>query len=517
MDIIKTDIHMDCIRGAAVSQVAMEEDVNLPESKPDISFLTRTHGEPVIEEIKAGNDSVTIRGKLVFHVLYYTGEEGGRLVPFEGKVNFEEKLHIDGVSPADTVQVNAAVEDLSVSAIHSRKLNVRAIVLFQGRLNDISRVELPIEVRNGEAAQFRRTPITVSELILQKKDVLRIREEVMLPSGYPNIYQILDSRVSLSDVEYRAVEDTFQVQGDINLCVLYEAEGETRGVRVYEVTIPFGGRVDCPGLTQEMLGDLEFVKGPVKLVSKPDPDGEERSIDLEMSLDIGMNVYEEGQYEMISDLYGVTKEVECRSEAVTLQMMRNRLCGKSKLSGRIHTKEGQEAILQVLFYDSCLTTAGEELTEGKMGMQGTLDVNVMYVTGNDEMPYEVVRESLPYEYSMDMTGYGPEDHFRVKADVEQLQVNMLDGEELEVKAVLTFRVIIWKEIQQELIQNVSVENLDAARQKSLPGIVIYTVRPGDNLWSIGKKYYITEDRIREMNHLSSDELQPGEKLLLSKV
>ena len=41
MDIIKTDIHMDCIRGAAVSQVAMEEDVNLPESKPDISFLTR--------------------------------------------------------------------------------------------------------------------------------------------------------------------------------------------------------------------------------------------------------------------------------------------------------------------------------------------------------------------------------------------------------------------------------------------------------------------------------------------
>ena len=48
--------------------------------------------------------------------------------------------------------------------------------------------------------------------------------------------------------------------------------------------------------------------------------------------------------------------------------------------------------------------------------------------------------------------HGPEDHFRVKADVEQLQVNMLDGEELEVKAVLTFRVIIWKEIQQELIQ-----------------------------------------------------------------
>ena len=81
MDIIKTDIHMDCIRGAAVSQVAMEEDVNLPESKPDISFLTRTHGEPVIEEIKAGNDSVTIRGKLVFHVLYYTGEENeGHLV-----------------------------------------------------------------------------------------------------------------------------------------------------------------------------------------------------------------------------------------------------------------------------------------------------------------------------------------------------------------------------------------------------------------------------------------------------
>lgn len=517
MEIVKTDIHMDCIRGGASSQVAMEEDINLPENKPDISFITRTHGEVLVEEIKAGNDTVALRGKVIFHVLYYTVEEGGRLVPFEGKLNFDEKLRIDGVTPTDSVKAQGVLEDLTVNAIHSRKINVRAILLFEGTVNEVCRIELPIEVTNGEVAQFRRTPVAISELVLQKKDVLRIREEVTLPSGYTNIYQILASKVNLSDFEYRAVEDSFQLQGDINLCVLYETEGETHGVRTYETTIPLNGRVDCPGLTPDKLGDLEVLQGPVKLVSKPDPDGEERCLDLEMSLDVLMNVYEEGQYEMISDLYGVTREVECQTGETILQTGRNRVCGKSKLSGRIHTKEGQEAILQVLFYDSQISPAGETLSEGKLTMQGMMDVSVMYVTGNDEMPYEVVRQSLPYEYTMDMPGYDTEDRYRVWTDVEQLQVNMLDGEELEVKAVLGFRVLIWKERKQELIQSVKVENLDAARQKSLPGIVIYTVRPGDNLWSIGKKYYITVDRIREINHLSSDTVQPGDKLLISKV
>ena len=51
---------------------------------------------------------------------------------------------------------------------------------------------------------------------------------------------------------------------------------------------------------------------------------------------------------------------------------------------------------------------------------------------------------------------------------------------------------------------------------SLPGMVVYMVKDGDNLWNIGKKYYVPVDTLRELNALDSDELKTGQKLLIVK-
>lgn len=49
-------------------QFTMEEDLNLPEDKPDISTLNLEKGEVVIEEICPGTDEVTVRGKLGYAI-----------------------------------------------------------------------------------------------------------------------------------------------------------------------------------------------------------------------------------------------------------------------------------------------------------------------------------------------------------------------------------------------------------------------------------------------------------------
>jgi len=42
----------------------------------------------------------------------------------------------------------------------------------------------------------------------------------------------------------------------------------------------------------------------------------------------------------------------------------------------------------------------------------------------------------------------------------------------------------------------------------------YTVRKGDNLYAIAKKNHTTADKIKELNKLNSDKIQPGQKLIL---
>ena len=53
---------MDRVKRSTVMQFTMEEDLNLPEDKPDISTLNLEKGEIVIEEIRPGMDEVTVRG-----------------------------------------------------------------------------------------------------------------------------------------------------------------------------------------------------------------------------------------------------------------------------------------------------------------------------------------------------------------------------------------------------------------------------------------------------------------------
>ena len=80
MELIKRNIHMDRVKRSTVMQFTMEEDLNLPEDKPDISTLNLEKGEVVIEEICPGTDEVTVRGKLGYAILYHTRESGSSLV-----------------------------------------------------------------------------------------------------------------------------------------------------------------------------------------------------------------------------------------------------------------------------------------------------------------------------------------------------------------------------------------------------------------------------------------------------
>ena len=134
MELLKRNIHMDRIRCQAVTQFTLEDDVNLPENKPDVSTLNLEKGELIIDEIKPAVDSVMVRGRLGFVVLYHTMEEGSNLILLEGKLPFEEKINLQGVVPSDTVTVEGDVEDLTISMINSLKLNIQSLITMTAQV-----------------------------------------------------------------------------------------------------------------------------------------------------------------------------------------------------------------------------------------------------------------------------------------------------------------------------------------------------------------------------------------------
>ena len=187
MELVQQNIHMDRIGKEGSVQITLEDDVNLPEMKPDISSLCMEKGNVVVEEVRPGTDAVMVRGRLVFDILYHTQEDGGRLDCLDGKLLFEEKIRLDGLTAGDNVTVCGKIDDISVAVINSRKLSVQSVVTLSATVEEIYDETLPVGVsgEEGEDPQYRLVPMEFTQVCLCRKDVMRVKEELGLPQNYP--------------------------------------------------------------------------------------------------------------------------------------------------------------------------------------------------------------------------------------------------------------------------------------------------------------------------------------------
>ena len=514
MELVKKNVHMDYTKAVATTQFVLEDDVNLSDTKPDMDVICLEKGQVVIDEVKAYEDAVIVRGRLQFAVLYHSDEENRSLAVMEGKIPFEEKVQLPGVDGGDSVKAEGFIEDLSVSLINSRKISVQSVVNLKVNAEDIYDAQMPIGLHDAKGLEYRREPLEVAQIAISKYDVFRIREEVTLPGNYPNLFQILWSTLSLNDVEMRPHMGKISLQGDLQMLLIYESdEGE---IRYLESTIPFSGNPECQGCSEEMIADIKYKIAQQDLHIRPDLDGEERVIALDVLLDLNMKMYEETKVEVISDVYGVKSAVETMEVPTVVRSLLAKNIGKQKLSQHIRIGKQNSNIMQLLHSEGSAGLDSVEVGNGTIQMMGTVSMHILYISGDERKMYDVLKALFPYKYEMEIPGVMPGDPVDARVSLEQLQVIILDGEEVEVKAVLVFHVTAFRQKEYLLVSEIKTEPLDSKVLAGLPGIVVYMVKPGDNLWSIGKRYHVSVDRLKKMNDLTGDLIVPGQKLIIVK-
>lgn len=516
MELVKKNIHMDRIRCHAASQVTMDDDVNISDSMPDALSVILDKADIKVEETKATADHVNIRGSLQYAILYQSEEEGGRPVLMKGSVPFEEQLYMEGVQATDQVNTRWELEDMNTSLINSRKMNIQAVISVQAQVEELYDEETAVELYHEEPVEYHKNGIELSEIAIQKKDIFRIREELELPKNYPNVFQLLWESVILGEIECRPLDEKISIQGELQIFCIYEAEGENSPIQYYETTLPIGGVVECHGCRETMLPDITCTIGHREMEIRPDFDGEERMLGMEMVLDLDIKLYEEECIAILGDVYGVTKEVEAVTRKGRYKNILVSSMGKSKVSDKLKVKANSPRVLQLCHSEGCVQIDSTQTVDNGIQIQGSVCVQILYITGDDRQPYACLKGQIPFQYTLEADGLTAADEYKVRAQVEQVNAVMLDSEEIEVKAILCFKAVVFHVMEHDIVTDISVKDLDAAKINDLPGIVVYIVKEGDTLWQIGKRYYVPVQQIKEMNDLTGDEIYPGDKLLIVK-
>ena len=72
MELIKKNIHMNKLKCKSNLQLTLDDDFNVPDIKPDIDRIITQQGDIRINEIKAMNGKLLLKGVLEFNVLYFS-------------------------------------------------------------------------------------------------------------------------------------------------------------------------------------------------------------------------------------------------------------------------------------------------------------------------------------------------------------------------------------------------------------------------------------------------------------
>ena len=501
-------------RGKAVSQITLEEDLNVPDQKPDIFRIVHKQGEFRPDEIKSESGKVKVRGIFLYRILYIA--EGMDRMPevLEGSIPVDEIIFLNDLEEGDTLDLRWTMEDLHASMIHSRKANVKCVLALMAEALKEQPVPLVSCPEEEQGLYVRCCPVGIQQEVIHKKDTLRIREEINLPPGRPNIQRILWKEMRLQGVDVRQEEGKLLVKGELVVFFLYVCE-EGR-LQWMEQGIPFHQEVECDACHSDLTGKAEVSLLRSELELQADYDGEPRTVRVDAVLDMLLRYMEDSVEEVLCDAYSLTSEVEPVRKDYSWDMVKGISDSRARVGGRMKLSDTDPKMLQILSAGTMLHLDHTERNERGVLVQGNAELWVLYATSEDGQPLACVLHSFPFEHTAELQRIGEDSDWQVSLGLDQLMVTMMDTQELEMKAVLQIQILCSGPEHLTLVEDLDEKPLDKERLKKMPGMVIHVVQPDETLWDISRKHWTTCDAVMELNGLKEETLKPGQKVLLVK-
>ena len=534
MQLNKIKLHSCTTFASAQSQITLDDDYNVPDYRPDIVKVLKEKGELHFDEAKAAAGAAWLKGRLVFRVLYRSDQENGKISCLKGEIPFQEKLNMDGVQEYDVIQASGEIEDLTIGVIHSRKISVRAVILLKTEEPREKEDELCVGIEADDGCEKRYRNTNILQLLCMKRDQCRQKSEITLPSSKPNVQEILWKSLEIRNLDTKMGQDGVKLSGEVLISVLYQEEEETDRVQWYETVIPLDCGVECDAGTEaDIIYKVKARPASMELEVKPDYDGEERVLVLELVMNLDIRVWKEQEISMLEDVYSLKKEIIPVCTGVTLHHISVKNDSQCRLTEQMELAESQEKILQICSCEGTVHLESTELTEQGVRAEGILVTELLYITTDDQMPIGSAREIYPFEQLIEIPQQTarternkPEElealerknklQTELDCRISQLSAVMLDQDHVEIKAVIGLDLLAFEQEQIDNITDMREEALDMEQLQKRPGLVGYIAKDGDSLWSIAKENHTTVEDILRDNHRTDENLRRGEKILIVK-
>ena len=509
MDIQKKQVSVNMPVADFSASAIVDSDAIVSDSKPDLLKILHIDTSVKVSRAEVLNGKMMIGGHVTYKVLYQPENADG-ICSINTGTDFSHMEENPDFAEGMYCNISAEIEHLEPELINSRKIKIKAVVGMEISVESDMSVMLPLEIC-GDNLQTKHCKFGGYARHLSKRDIITVSDSLSLPSGNPNIGNLLKSDVSLCNKDVKVIAGKVIIKGDLKVCNMYSPE-DSPNVHCVGHSMPFTEILDAEGISEEHLCRVrtEIEESDFSLAT--DSDGDIRIINANIRIGVKICADMPISENVVTDVYSLTDNLDI---TYTPLNMKNPIFTSEfdhTLNCSVRPDVGA-TIQSVYNMIANPVVTGVTAHEGKAEIEGYLDMVCLCITNDLTCPIAVHTEEIP---------------FKIEAAAEMCTSDMIPTTELEttlinfdlgisggidVRVVMSCRLQLAESGKITIVD--SIESTGVADAKS-PSIVLYFVQKNDTLWDIAKRYHTKIEYIEELNGDSCNPLKTGSQLLIPR-
>lgn len=535
MRLEKKNIHMNKIvkRETVIFFVSREE--RIMDADNEIENIINQKEIVTTDSVVTRENQITVNGTINYNILYYP-KNSEMVCGEEKEINFEENIKLMGINSEGNANVSMEVLSSSIKPVDGKnyiyRIQLKAYIIVekiedldiataidtdsQGENYENNFAEENSGKNNVENIMTKKRNIDSLAIMADKTDTFRVSEQIAVPHGKPPIGTIVWSDIRIKNQNIKTMEGSIIINGQLSIFIIYIPEMENMPEQWLEQTIDFNGQLEMSEATEDAVSYIELWLNNVNVQPEINQDNKMRNLSVSALLKLNVKLYKETSINVIEDVYKPGANLVPIMEPKTYQklLVKNASRTKEVVKMKIDKTKGQ--LLQICNSQAEIKIENILVRDNSLKAIGKIKTCIIYISSDDRHPICCQCRESNFEHGIDAEGIEVNDEYFLNWKVEQVNANMLNADEVEIKAVIALEAIVFKKVEQNFVTEINQEPVDMEALNSAPVLKGYIVQKGDTLWKLAKENYTTIEKIMTVNNLENETIKKGDRLLIIK-
>ncbi len=535
MRLEKKNIHMNKIVKSETVIFFVSREERIMDADNEIENIINQKEIVTTDGVVTRENQITVNGTINYNILYYP-KNSEMVCGEEKEINFEENIKLMGINSEDNANVAMEVLSSSIKPVDGKnyiyKIQLKAYIIVE-KIEDLD-IATAIDTdsqeenyennfakensgkNNVENIMTKKRNIDSLAIMADKTDTFRVSEQIAVPHGKPPIGTIVWSDIRIKNQNIKTMEGSIIINGQLSIFIIYIPEMENMPEQWLEQTIDFNGQLEMSEATEDAVSYIELWLNNVNVQPEINQDNEMRNMSVSALLKLNVKLYKETSINVIEDVYKPGANLVPIMELKTYQklLVKNASRTKEVVKMKIDKTKGQ--LLQICNSQAEIKIENILVRDNSLKAIGKIKTCIIYISSDDRHPICCQCRESNFEHGIDAEGIEVNDEYFLNWKVEQVNANMLNADEVEIKAVIALEAIVFKKVEQNFVTEINQEPVDMEALNSAPVLKGYIVQKGDTLWKLAKENYTTIEKIMTVNNLENETIKKGDRLLIIK-